>query len=177
MWTQWGECCLKPLSLSAFQHTWQPCFEHINSFVYWSVSAKGGETCCSSESSLTDCTSFVAGVVSTQSWTSKLCVKCVAQGPPMCSQHCDLQGLGVLEVIDEQEDRSIKLDTWPCLCHVKGGFPGQEPVRNCHHKEQRLAGEIADPRMDLRKVHPARPPSALQGVVFVFKIWSVCWGF
>lgn len=177
MWAQWGECCLKPLSLSAFQHTWQPCFEHINSFVYWSVSAEGDETCCSSESSLTDCTSFVAGVVSNRSWTSKLCVKCVDQGPPMCSQHCDLQGLGVLEVIDEQEDRSIKLDNWPCLCHVKGGFPGQEPVRNCHHKEQRLAGEIADPRMDLRKVHPARPPSALQGVVFVFKIWSVCWGF
>lgn len=72
----------------------------------------------------------------------------------MCSQHCDLQGLGVLEVIDEQEDRSIKLDNWPCLCHVKGGFPGQEPVRNCHHKEQRLAGEIADPRMDLRNYVP-----------------------
>lgn len=55
----------------------------------------------------------------------------------MCSQHRDLQSLGVLELIDEQEDRSIKLDNWPCLCHVKGS-PGQEPVRNCHRKEQRL---------------------------------------
>lgn len=55
----------------------------------------------------------------------------------MCPQHHDLQSLGVLEVIDEQEDSSIKLDNWPFLCHVlKGGSPRQEPVRHCQHKEQ-----------------------------------------
>lgn len=81
----------------------------------------------------------------------------------MCSQHCDLQGLGVLEVIDEQEDRSIKLDNWPCLCHVKG-FPGRKNLlETAIIRNRGRAEEIADPKDGLEESTPSLPSLCTAG--------------
>lgn len=95
----------------------------------------------------------------------------------MCSQHHDLQSLGVLEVIDGQEDSSIKLDNWPFLCHVlKGGSPRQDPVRHSQRNEQRLSRGHWCPEDGMEGSTPAYCPSALQAALFVccFCFLSLC---